>query len=285
VVVEFKALSNDARASSRSKLVHRANTLAAMLHKAKPDTFQSLTCLGYVEEYHQLVFLFEYPHPTAPREPRSLLDLYSAKEGPAPSLTIRVKLALQIARIVRDFHLTGWLHKNIRSGNILFFPGEGVPLLQQPLLAGFSQARLDSPSEISEAPPVEFEHDIYRHPLSLGDSPHTFMANMDIYALGTILLEIAEWRPLRWIISSFLDLDAPNLDPKKLTLIQPFLIEGKGKGGTTRLRERAGDLYFSAVHMCLKGTVDEPIPNEKDASVSEIGLMDAVVRRLELCVV
>jgi hypothetical protein len=78
------------------------------------------------EDLNQLSLVFRLCNLDSRRNPtlpRTLLDLFSAKHDlEPPSLTSRIPLALQIARIVRDFHRTDWLHKDLRSEKILFFP-------------------------------------------------------------------------------------------------------------------------------------------------------------------
>jgi len=140
----------------RSKILPRAENLAALLNLRKDETFHSLTWKGIVEENGVVSFVFDHPNRDCAGEPRSLLDFFSAKDGIAPpSLTVRLRLALRIACIVQNFHRTGWLHKNLRSENILFFPSKDVAdshdkLLTHPVLAGFALAWFGAPTEISE---------------------------------------------------------------------------------------------------------------------------------------
>ncbi|KAF8459882.1 hypothetical protein BDZ91DRAFT_740984 [Kalaharituber pfeilii] len=73
--------------------------------------------------------------------------------------------------------------------------------LESPYLVGFEYARFDATSEVSEQPSSNPEHDIYRHPLAIGDYCESFSRVFDIYSLGLVLVEIALWRPLRKIVS------------------------------------------------------------------------------------
>jgi hypothetical protein len=142
----------------RSKILPRAENLAALLNLPKDETFHSLTCKGIVEENGMISFVFNHPNRDHSAEPRSLLELFSAKDGIAPpSLSVRVRLALRVSCIIQNFHRTGWLHKNLRSVNILFFPSKDEAdshnkLLTHPVLAGFAFARAGAPTEISEQP-------------------------------------------------------------------------------------------------------------------------------------
>src|SRR5208282_5911867 len=104
------------------------------------------------------------------------------------------------------FHRAGWLHKDLRSENVLFFlPRENSNIkapeskISNPILVGFSFARFASPSEISEQPSADPKRDIYRHPSAMGEPSVSFNSTVDVYSLGTILVEIAEWRALKHI--------------------------------------------------------------------------------------
>lgn len=129
--------------------------------------------------------------------------------------------------------------------NILFFPYSTKHKphklsLKDPILAGFSFARASSPTEISEQPPADPKRDIRRHSAALGELTESFSVTMDAYSLGTVLLEIAEWQALRQLVESVVDAGAENVPLNKLTQIQPFLLTGHGKWGTSNLKGRAG---------------------------------------------
>jgi hypothetical protein len=129
----------------------------------------------------------------------SLYDLLSAKNGIEPSsLTRRIQLALCIARAVRSFYRLGWLHNDLRSENIPFFPrsqDESKSSLHydiaSPILAGFSFSRFAPPMETSEGPSVDPWRDIFRQANALGEASESLNAlNARICALlvrsGTI---------------------------------------------------------------------------------------------------
>lgn len=289
VFLEKKAINR----MLRTKILPRAENLAALLSLPKDDTFRSLTCKGIVQEDEAVSFVFNHPNPTNPSKPRSLLDLFSPSSGiKPPSLTIRIKLALRIAQIIQSFHRVGWLHKNIRSENILFFPSstEQEPhqlSLEDPILAGFSFARASSPTEISEQPSADPKRDIYRHPAALGEPSESFNATMDAYSLGTVLLEIAEWRALRQLVESVVDAGAENVPLNELTQIQPFLLEGRGKWGTSNLKSRMGDIYTRCCLICLGAKFDDTVQQDHDVlgMMARPSQLDITVQGLERCVV
>ncbi|KAF4511873.1 hypothetical protein G6O67_001077 [Ophiocordyceps sinensis] len=280
VFVEHKAIDP----LMRSKLMPRAENLAALLNLPKSETFRSLSCRGVIEESDRATFVFHHPTPDRPEAPRSLLHLFSAKDGiEAPSLTVRLQLAVIIAKTLQSFHRAGWLHKSLRSENILFFanmPSRHV--IADPVLAGFAFARMGSPTEISEQPSAEPKHDIYRHPQALGEPTASFRPEMDAYSLGVVLLEIAEWRALRYLVDSVVDVSAADVPLSTLSKVQPFLLRGRGRGGTAKLPPRMGDIYTQACVMCLGGKCPEDKTGET-TSGTELSLLDFVVRRLESC--
>lgn len=283
VFVEWK----DIDPSMRSKLLPRAENLATLLSIPKARTFQSLTCRGLLEDDQRLGFVYQHPLTIRPpQEPKSLLDLFSAKGGiESPSLSDRIRLALRIVQVVRSFHRTSWLHKGLRSENILFFNVSDVDAAVHEadfVLAGFNFARLGAPTEISEQPSANPKHDIYRHPKALGTPSESFNMSMDVYSLGTILLEIAEWQPLWFLVESIVGKDAKDVSVDKLAKVQQFLLNGKGKRGTTRLWSRAGDLYASACLMCLNGSVETGELEDGD-EIEQRSVLDVVVERLQSC--
>ena len=283
VFVEWKIVNP----ALRSKILPRVENIAALLNIPKVESFRSLTCQGIIEEDGKVGFIFEHPFPDGHVQPLSLVDLLNAKDDvDIPSLSDRLRLALRIAQTVQSLHQAGWLHKNLRSENILFFDSEArfsIDVASKPLLVGFSFARQDSPTEISEQPSADPRQDIYRHPAAMGEPSTSYSALMDVYSFGTILLEIAEWRPLRYIVKSLVDVNAETVPLSKLAGVQEFLLSGRGKGGTSKVRARASDIYADACLMCLKGTMDESdIRNEEEHDLGS-SLIDEVVQKLERC--
>ena len=285
VFVEWKELNPH----QRSKILPRVENLAALLNMPKDATFRSLHCKGTIEMDGKVALVYQHPSPDVGGSPKSLRDLFSPKDGiEPPSLTVRIQLGLRIAHTIRAFHRAGWLHKDLRSENILFFPEPHSSVkaeteLSNPVLAGFSFARLASPSEISEQPSENPKRDIYRHPDAMGEPSISFDAKMDIYSLGTMLVEIAEWRGLKHIVHSVVNVDDDTVPLSKIGEVKEFLLSGKGKGGTSKLRTRMGDVYNKACIMCLSGESDISRDEVDLLSYSNPGLLDFVIRELEYC--
>jgi hypothetical protein len=287
VFVEWKAINPQLR----SKILPRAENLAALLNRPKDISFRSLHCRGIIELDDKVAFVLRHPSPYMEDLPKSLKDLFGVKDGiEPPSLTDRIQLALNIAQSIRSFHRTGWLHKDLRSENILFFSAREGPdiktaesKISNPILAGFSFARFASPSEISEQPSADPKRDIYRHPSAMGEPSVSFDMMMDVYSLGTILVEIAEWRALKYIVQGVVNVDEDTVPLSKLAQVKPFLLSGTGKGGTSKLRMRMGDIYYKACMMCLSGELEKPKGPNDTETYSTPGLLDVVIRDLERC--
>ncbi|OJJ03030.1 hypothetical protein ASPVEDRAFT_72790 [Aspergillus versicolor CBS 583.65] len=195
----------------KPKLRLRAQNLATLLSLPKSSRFLTLRCLGFIEDQDEFVFVYEYPAGSDTLcPPRSLQDLMRDAKSRLPSLTTRLGMALEICRTLLTVHTAGWLHKNVRSENILFFSDStssgGVSnTLTRPYLAGFAFSRVDSPVEVSDQASEDPLLDIYRHPQGLGEPSVAYAMYMDHYSLGMVLAEIAEWRSLKHIVKKQVD--------------------------------------------------------------------------------
>lgn len=99
--------------------------LTALLTAPKPDEFCVPPCLGYCdfgpESEHRLGLIFKNPPHVDPNVlPQCLMQ--AILSTPKPSLTRRIALASRIAQCLLYLHSVNWLHKGLRSENILFFP-------------------------------------------------------------------------------------------------------------------------------------------------------------------
>jgi len=296
VFVEWKTIP----VYARNKIMTRMQDLAILLSAPKHPSFRSLRCKGITQDPDGSKIAFVFSIPVSNdffQPPRPLRSMF----GSSPSVTERLKLALEITESVRHFHTAGWLHKNLRSENILLLsPGDPSLLamspLSRPMLAGFAFSRLDSPSEISEQPSVDPQRDIYRHPEAMGEPSTSFSAAKDIYALGTILLEIGEWRSLKSLEEKVVDVGKPDMALIQLAKIRPFLLDDGPKGGLATLKFRMGDIYASVTKMMINGEVPESAeevperPGEKYQSYPNASgelfvpnLLDVAVRELSRC--
>ncbi|RBR20150.1 uncharacterized protein FIESC28_05429 [Fusarium coffeatum] len=133
----------------KAKLKPRVEALVGLLSQSPTPSFLTFPCLGYTEEQggFRLVFCF----PSGTEKPLSLLNVLSKSSGPLPDVGMRLRLAAQVCQTLLSFHTAGWLHKDMRSENILLVSPTSSPSidrLSRPYLCGFSFARQGSPTEI-----------------------------------------------------------------------------------------------------------------------------------------
>ncbi|KAK0740379.1 hypothetical protein B0T18DRAFT_431708 [Schizothecium vesticola] len=228
VMVEWKQYGPTKEVQSlaleRSDRVARLLSGGALL----PDDIRALRCVGYFEnaDARRVRTLFELPALVAAQGASSVEVVTLADELANPAyeasgggmlLSHRFHLAWTLARAVLKLHLSGWLHKDIRSDNVIFFkPGGQVAVnLAAPYLAGFGFARPDQILLASESQYAQdnealalglaYCHPEYQHSTERmegqerpqGDPPRQrYHRTYDVYSLGCVLLEIGIWRSL-----------------------------------------------------------------------------------------
>ena len=281
VFIEWKILPHQ----FESKIIERTVDLANVLNTPKQPDFCSLQCTGLARDNDgdKIAFIFDVPSLVTAQLPRSLRNLF----GLNPSVTERVQLALQITQSVKYFHTAGWLHKNLRSENVLFWPVDAsISPLSRPVLVGFAFSRQDSPRQISEQPSSNPHRDIYRHPEAMGEPSVSFSAAKDIYALGTILLEIGEWHSLKTLVKNVVDWNRLDISLDQLAKVRPFLLDEGPKGGLWMLKYRMGDIYARVTKMMLSGEVPEtPEVWKGDGVTFRPNLLDIATSELRRCMI
>ena len=245
--------SNVGELTSKSIALVEELTILLMARKM-PDEFCIPPCLGYSilqwgKEEARPALIFENPEGVGPQvRPMSLLQALELHRK--PSLTQRVVLAQRIAQCLLYLHTVDWLHKALRSSNIVFFPSSEVELnVHHPYLTGFDHSRRSRFDETSQVPHVG-RMEIYRHPAAQVRGPKLeYRKTFDIYSLGLVLAEIALWEP----IMSIMNMETTD-DPsppatrgvrERWLASEPRLLES--------VQAEVGDRYAGAVEACLKG--------------------------------
>ena len=249
VLIEWKQINPKWRDAEHKAILERVNDLAFLLNYApKPDGFRTLHCIGHFEDdmtiNRRFGFVYELPkHTNSKSAPISLYDLLRDNEDDEkeePFLGDKFLLALALCKAVYELHLCNWLHKGIRSNNVLFFPRKSKMVLssiQSPFLAGFDYSRPDNPAEISEQP-NDIAFDLYRHPEYMsGKTP--YRREFDFYGLGIVLLEIGLWLRVKALYS---------IDHTPQSFRQLLL-----EAYTEELGITMGQIYRDVVRICLKG--------------------------------
>jgi hypothetical protein len=171
--------------------LHRVERMATLHLKIKPAEFRTLSGKGYVREMlpsGRFGMVYEIPLPLHGQLYFVLADIYNKRIEYVP-VEIRQQLAFKMSAAILNFHVIGWLHKGLRSENILLFGTADdrdkltwvdVDFLS-PYIIGFDYSRPDV-SETVLAPDFSLERNLYRHPDRWG-RPVRFQKKHDIYAL------------------------------------------------------------------------------------------------------
>ena len=247
--------------------------LVSILSIKKPRDFCTPHCLGYFDDRGnnrdnpaRFGLVFEKPsYAQSSDQAVTLRQLLDNEEK--PSLTVRVELALTIASCLLYIHAVNWLHKAIRSDNILYFRKNGVLDFADPTISGFDYARPARSGQKTSGSDDIVEWEIYRHPSYQGEYPNRPKAKktFDIYSMGIVLLEIARWQNIETIMSI--------QNPEKMSLtvtkdIQTRLLKTEPRHMQT-LKADMGQRYHDVVEKCIQGAAGFAI-DEKDEETSPI---------------
>lgn len=207
VWIEWVEQSPDYQRHAKGFIVEdRMILLTRLLCEDKPLSFRAPKCLGYVQSAWQadgseFGIVFEGPLGTDGKGMfmtlRQLLN-----DRPKPSLSSRISLSHALAGCINSFHTVNWLHKGIRSENILFLGALARDsLLSSPLVSGYGLSRPSEAIEMTQEPSFEPSSDIYRHPRAqFEEADGPYRKSYDMYSLGVVLLEVALWKPIEDII-------------------------------------------------------------------------------------
>jgi serine/threonine protein kinase len=169
-------------------------------------------------------------------------------------------IAKQFVKTVLFLHLAGWVHKAIRSDNLLFFDKSDYSNLR---LVGFEYSRQATSAQQTEGVADDLEFNLYRHPEVQGGSVPTtakisYSPKHDIYSVGVVLLELG-------LKESMLNLlktanSQPSYDHSG-TAFMGFLIEQQ----VPKLGTVMGKTYMNVTMQCLDGS----LLNEQERSLQE----------------
>ncbi|TVY81748.1 hypothetical protein LSUE1_G002820 [Lachnellula suecica] len=278
-------------------IVDRVQKLASLLHHSpKPEAFRVPHCLGYFDNGPReasevdsegeeegldprIGFIFEKPmdegvSPETP--PVSLFELLSS--SPKPRVTDRIRVAHAVANCLLYLHSVNWLHKGLRSHNIVFFPtsakGENYQTTKvdysKPYLSGFDFARPARADEMTEIPGDVPAYNMYRHPSTQGQGfgpRESFRKSFDIYSLGVVLVELASWMT----IDKVLGIEVGRM--RTAMKIRDMLLE------SSRVQEvgsNMGEMYEKATAKCLAGGSELGVLDSDDET------SDAVAAKLSM---
>jgi hypothetical protein len=286
VIVEWKGYDEAWVEEKRVIIRDRIESLARLLQRAgHVKNLQVLRCLGYVDDVPSSRFGFILALPSRPKAvewshideksetvddstannqrssaPPQHITLYSilgSEMQSVPELGVRFSMATALCRTLLQLHAAGWLHKGIRSENVLLLDTDVSTLselataekdLIRPWLVGFDYSRPDTDAAMSETLSTYSKlQDIYRHPDSIKNvgaaNPVTtrYRRAFDVYSLGCVLLEIGLWIRLE---EAWKEKYGNNPSVFKERLVEIW---------SKDLSRKCGKTYESVVRTCLQG--------------------------------
>jgi hypothetical protein len=146
--------------------------LARSLSGTDPIAFGLLQCRGVVRilqgSRQVLSYDFVFSIPTGLRNPQSLRSILITAR-PNTSLSVRFRIAQQLARSVSYIHTYGFVHKSVRPETTLVFENDESELSSSFLL-GFEKFRPADGHTIRQGDDA-WEKELYRHPRRQGLNP------------------------------------------------------------------------------------------------------------------
>ncbi|KAH7143898.1 prion-inhibition and propagation-domain-containing protein [Dactylonectria macrodidyma] len=292
---------------SKADTIERVRRLAALLnHSPKPEAFRTPHCLGFFDKAdpdvpdddvdildRRLGLIFDRPdddnlHAWLP--PVSLRELLEDPQVRKPRVTERIKLAHAISNCLLYLHAVHWLHKGLRSHNILFFRTCGGQVdYRQPYISGFDFSRPGGSDEMTDAPGVDAEHDLYRHPRAQSNrrrERERSKKSFDIYSLGVIFFELAHWQPVKTVLG--IEMRRARGRPDLLRRVrETLLIEER----IAAVGADMGERFEEATRKCLAGGKELGLQDGDDETADDVAerlsmrFYEDVVKRLEAVVV
>lgn len=267
-----------------SYVENRISRLAVLLRDdRKPEEFRVPSCVGYVKDLGSNRFGFVYGafKETENSVPTTLWDALESQRK--PSLSVRIDVARAISSSLWYLHATDWLHKSLRSDNIVLREPVAGPLVKfDPYLVGFEYSRPANPDEVTEALGKNRLHELYRHPSTqfdcTRDGRRGYKKAYDIYSLGIVLYEIGMWMRVHSILGIRLEGGIRSAQAKGVRerLLRIDSLQG--------LEAEAGVIFTEAVKACLMAA-DFSVNRGADSSDDGIHLHndfgEKVIRRLE----
>lgn len=308
VWIEWKEYSNQMPGSPSPApiIIDRVQRLASLLHhRPKPEAFRVPHCLGYFlgqsdsdidsecddDVDTRIGFVFEKPKdegisPETP--PISLFDLIHSSTK--PRVTERIRVAHAVSNSLLYLHSVNWLHKGLRSHNIVFFPVATEPKdgaksridYTKPYLSGFDFARPGRADEQTEIPGDDGAYNLYRHPATQGHGfgpRESFRKSFDIYSLGVVMVELAHWET----IDNVLGLEVEKGRLRVMARVREMLLN------ESRMQEvgsNMGEIYETATRKCITGGVELGIGEKEDersdhvAAKMSMAFYEDVVKKL-----
>ena len=270
-LVEWKKIDGVAGDSKEDNL-KSIHALTELLAASSADV-GTLPFRGYFQRAEAIGLVFDFPADAAEATPKTLLEVVSRSHtGTSLSLPYRFHVAQRIAKSLVALHADGWVHKSVRSRSVVFFQRLRDMSVDygRPFLTNFEYTRQVESRTVftSDRDPEKVR---YRHPDRQGPPKASFNKIHDLYALGTVLLEIGLGKSLADVEGDMKAASgATNIDPDTFTasLVEIALRD---------LPLLMGPAYAEAVDVCLRGSFGVPM-NDPDFSLV---VLERVVEKLD----
>ena len=160
-----------------------------------------------------------------------------------PDLRQKFLLATKLVNCIQSCHTAGWIHKNISSKKVLFFPTTKdykTMDLDEVFLIGFGYSRPGHHHAYSLGITRDREQE-YLHPAYRGGSTRATLSH-DYYSLGLVLLEIGTWTSISNVYE----------DRQNLTLTPAELQDKYIAWCKSDLNKTIGPVYQEVTRTCLE---------------------------------
>jgi hypothetical protein len=246
VIIDFFEYDPDENGDPYPETVEQVENMSRLLCHGKGIGFHILPGLGFIHESHTnrfgVVFRLSSEQAKTQSPPVALRSLY--KKYPYLSLSSRVTIACAIATAIENLHRVEWIHKEIRSDNICFFsPADDEQnsiSISSPWLFGFEYARAMASGTKLEEDHSEIRN-LYRHPQRWSRPQEKFTRAHDIYALGVVLLEIADWSEVGAIVTAAKD----RYNPQKCRARLEYKLKKHAE-------HKIGNVFAQAITACFE---------------------------------
>lgn len=282
ILVEWRSYGRQETDPSVNKeLFIRLECITELLSMEKPEGFCSLPCRGFFHDVGRCGFgvVYDLPFDDPESSVVTLESLINDTKGFAkkPLLEDQFTLASILANAMLEFHMVGWLHKDLTSSNIVFRRRNSTlqsEMVRKPYIIGFNHSRPDEPAAFTEGP-SDSSNDDYQHPTYRRDR-RGYKQQYDYYSLGVILVEIGFWSTLgkwkgEWEKTLKRTMSSNEVDEKLLNSRASFL--GRAMGSA----------YQDAVTACLTGDfgISELPHDDRERKIAlQLGFQRLVVDRL-----
>lgn len=187
--------------------------MAAAFRSGDLPSMHLLSCIGltvYHGNEHFLVYHIPTLSPEIVNPVRLPILSYALDNDIRMALEDRFRIAVEITTAVMEIHAAGWVHKSIRSDNVLISTRggkkgvKGDAQVSSAYLVGFTIARSQDTGVYIRIPITDPIHSLYHHPErqgGSGDNVVRFDIRHDMYSLGALLIEIGFGKTLKVLFS------------------------------------------------------------------------------------